>query len=55
MPRFLADENVPGDAVESVRKAGHDLAWVKELSPSAGDDAVLAMSLADGQGSRDVR
>ncbi len=30
MQRFLADENVPGDAVDAVRKAGHDLAWIKE-------------------------
>jgi predicted nuclease of predicted toxin-antitoxin system len=49
MPTFLADENVPGDAVESARKAGYDLTWIKELSPSAGDDAVLAMSLAEGR------
>lgn len=49
MPTFLADENVPGDAVEAARRAGHDLAWIKELSPSADDDAVLGMSLADNR------
>jgi hypothetical protein len=30
MPKFLADENVPVEAVEAARKAGHDLAWIKE-------------------------
>jgi Domain of unknown function (DUF5615) len=49
MPKFLADENVPGDAVGVARQAGHDLAWIKELSPGADDDAVLALSLADGR------
>ena len=49
MSKFLADENVPGDAVEAARNAGHDLAWIKELSPGAGDDAVLAISLADSR------
>jgi predicted nuclease of predicted toxin-antitoxin system len=49
MPRFLADENVPGDAVEAARKAGHDVAWIKELSPSAADDVVLAKSVAESR------
>jgi hypothetical protein len=44
MPKFLADENVPGDAVEAARAAGYDLAWIKELSPGADDDTVLATS-----------
>jgi predicted nuclease of predicted toxin-antitoxin system len=41
MSRFLADENVPGDAVHAVRSHGYDIAWVHELSPSASDDVVL--------------
>jgi predicted nuclease of predicted toxin-antitoxin system len=47
MARFLANENVPGEVVEAVRKAGHDLAWIAELSPGAEDDTVLATSLAE--------
>jgi hypothetical protein len=46
MPKFLADENVPGDAVEAARQAGHDVAGIVESSPSVSDDAVLAVSLA---------
>jgi predicted nuclease of predicted toxin-antitoxin system len=49
MPKFLADENVPGDAVSAARSAGHDLAWIRELSPGAHDDAVRDKSLAEGR------
>jgi predicted nuclease of predicted toxin-antitoxin system len=49
MAKFLANENVPADAVEAVRQAGHDLAWVREAMPGADDDAVLAHALAEGR------
>jgi hypothetical protein len=39
--KFLANENVPGEVVEAVRHAGHDLAWVAESLPGADDLAVL--------------
>ena len=42
MAKFLANENVPREVVEAARQAGHDLAWICELSPGAEDDAVLA-------------
>ena len=31
--RFLADENVPGPAVATLRARGHDVRWVKEAMP----------------------
>ena len=49
MPSFLANENVPGEVVAAARQAGHDLAWIVELSPGAGDDAVLATALAQSR------
>ena len=49
MAKFLANENVPGEVIEAARQIGHDLAWICELSPGADDDAVLALSLADGR------
>ena len=49
MAKFLANENVPGELVESARQAGHDLAWICELSPGDDDDAVLARSLAENR------
>jgi hypothetical protein len=47
MARFLANENVPGEVVEAARQAGHDLAWITELSAGADDDAVLSLPLAE--------
>jgi predicted nuclease of predicted toxin-antitoxin system len=47
MAKFLANENVPGEVVEAARQAGHDLAWITELSAGAGDDSVLASALAE--------
>jgi hypothetical protein len=29
--RFLANENIPGDAVAALRSAGHDVTWVRAL------------------------
>ncbi len=49
MANFLANENVPGEVVNAVRRAGHDMTWMSELSPGAADDDVLAMSLAESR------
>jgi predicted nuclease of predicted toxin-antitoxin system len=46
MARFLANENVPGEAVEAARQAGLDLEWVEEITQAADDDDVLARSIA---------
>ena len=47
MAAFLANENVPGDAVAAARKAGHDVTWIKEVLPGASDEAVLDRSVAE--------
>ena len=49
MAKFLANENVPGAAVEAARQAGVDISWVREISPGISDDAVLALSQAEGR------
>jgi predicted nuclease of predicted toxin-antitoxin system len=49
MAKFLANENMPGAAVEAVRKAGLDITWVREISPGISDEAVLALSQAEGR------
>jgi predicted nuclease of predicted toxin-antitoxin system len=49
MAKFPANENRPGVAVEATRRAGVDITWVHELSPGIGDDAVLALSQAEGR------
>lgn len=40
--RILADENVPCAAVEMLRSAGHDVAWVSEREPGTADTEVLS-------------
>ena len=40
--RILADENVPGAAVEILRSAGHDVAWVSEGGSGTADTDILS-------------
>lgn len=49
MAKFLANENVPAEAIEAARQAGCDVAAVADAAPGADDDAVLAMSIAQGR------
>jgi predicted nuclease of predicted toxin-antitoxin system len=49
MAKFLANENMPGAAVEAARQASVDITWVREISPGISDDAVLALSQAEGR------
>jgi len=43
--RFLADENFPGDAVTALRRAGHDVAWVRTDAPGSLDRDVLSQAM----------
>lgn len=47
--RFLADENFPGPAVETLRNAGFDVSWISEDQSGATDEQVLARSMAEGR------
>lgn len=42
--RLLAAENVPAQAVEALRRAGHDVAWMHEDAPGTPDPDVLIRS-----------
>jgi len=46
---FLANENVPAEAVEAARHAGFDVAWIHERAPGADDEAVLALALSESR------
>jgi predicted nuclease of predicted toxin-antitoxin system len=39
--QFLANENFPLDAVEAVRKIGHDVAWIRTDAPGSKDQDIL--------------
>ena len=45
--RFMADEHLPRPVVESLRDAGHDVAWALEVMPSAPDSEVLARAVRE--------
>jgi len=45
--RFLANENVAGDAVVALREKGHDVAWIRTDAPGSKDEAVLARAMAE--------
>lgn len=47
--RFLANENFPLDAVEALRKVGHDVAWVRTDNPGSSDPQVLQRAVAEGR------
>jgi predicted AAA+ superfamily ATPase len=49
MAKFLANENVPGTAVEAARRAGVDITWVRDVSPGISDEAVLTLAQAEGR------
>jgi hypothetical protein len=40
--RFLANENVPLDAVSALRETGHDVLWVRTDSPGSCDEDILS-------------
>lgn len=44
---FLANENFPLDAVEALRRAGHDVGWVRADAPGSTDPQVLARAAAE--------
>jgi len=39
--RFLANENFPFDAVDSLRQHGHDVVWIRTEAPGISDPEVL--------------
>jgi predicted nuclease of predicted toxin-antitoxin system len=45
--QFLANENFPLDAVEAIRKVGHDVAWVRADAPGSKDPEILQRAVAE--------
>lgn len=42
--RLLANENLPGAAVEALRQRGYDVVWIRTDRPDASDREVLALA-----------
>jgi predicted nuclease of predicted toxin-antitoxin system len=47
--RFVADENFPRPALDALRKAGFEVAWISEGQSGATDEEVLARSATEGR------
>ena len=47
--RLLANENVPAAAVDALRSARHDVAWVRLDGPGSTDEVVLAWASREGR------
>src|SRR5216683_6419613 len=45
--QFLANENFPLDAVEAVRRIGHDVAWIRTDSPGSNDRDILKRAVSE--------
>ena len=43
--RILANENFPALAVEALRKAGHDVRWIRSDAPGSSDRQVIQLAL----------
>ena len=47
--RFLADENIPGDAVAELEAAGHDVVSVRTVAPGSKDADILALAVREAK------
>src|SRR5437867_12473924 len=45
--QFLANENLPLDVVEAVRKIGHDVAWIRTDAPGSKDRDILKRAVSE--------
>lgn len=45
--RFLANENVPYDAVAALRERGHDVIWVRTDASGSCDEDILSRAAAE--------
>lgn len=45
--KLLADENISGDVVATLRQRGHDVTWIRTDVPGAPDANVLACAVAE--------
>ena len=45
--RFLANENVPLDAISVLREKGHDIVWIRSDHPGISDEDVLSKALSE--------
>ncbi|HRW05976.1 MAG TPA: DUF5615 family PIN-like protein [Caldilineaceae bacterium] len=47
--RILADENCPGDLIDALRAAGHDVRWIRTDAPGSTDPVILGQAQAENR------
>jgi predicted nuclease of predicted toxin-antitoxin system len=47
--RLLANENIPREVVEALRKHGHDVTWVRTDCPGTSDREVLSLAQSENR------
>ncbi len=47
--RFLANENVPLDAITALREKAHDVIWIRTDAPGSSDEDILSRGVAAGR------
>lgn len=47
--RLLANENIPGETIDALRQAGHNVLWIGTESPGIDDRTVLARAQAESR------
>ncbi len=47
--RFLANENIPGDAVTAIEATGHDVVWIRTAARGSKDEDILAWAAREGR------
>lgn len=47
--RFIADENFPGKAVDELRRAGHDVIWVRTDAPGMPDAEIFQWAVRESR------
>ncbi len=45
--RVLADEKVPGEAIDALRRLGHGVVWIRTYSPGSSDETILKQAQAE--------
>jgi predicted nuclease of predicted toxin-antitoxin system len=47
--RFLANENIPGQAVKALQDRGHDIVWIHSDSPGITDREILTRAQSENR------
>ena len=47
--KFLANENVPLDAVTALREKGHDVIWIRTDDPGSCDEDILSRAVDEAR------